>query len=143
MEHHDPLSGFDLSGWREKPMQDQLVLAVVTALAAKGGEAIITGGGSAFARLYRFLCDRFRANGSGTASLEAVVTGPGDTERAELADAIAQLLTVDPELRPRLEALWSGARAESAASSGGVINQFSGTADRVVQARDIQGDVSF
>ncbi|MDW5330515.1 hypothetical protein [Plantactinospora sp. KLBMP9567] len=42
-------------------MQDQLVLAVATALAAKGGEALIVdGGGGALGRLYRLLRDRER-----------------------------------------------------------------------------------
>ncbi|MEQ4305757.1 hypothetical protein ABNF97_30975 [Plantactinospora sp. B6F1] len=123
-------------------MQDQLVLAVATALATKGSEALITGGGGALGRLYRLLRDRFRSSGVGTSGLDAATDDPDEVDRVELAEKIGRLMAADPDLRTRVEALWRGAAAELAMQSGGVINQFSGVADRVLQARDIGGDAS-
>ncbi|MGI5145374.1 hypothetical protein ACQEVC_03065 [Plantactinospora sp. CA-294935] len=124
-------------------MQDQLVLAVATALAAKGGEALIVGGGSALGRLYRLLRDRFRHNGTDVAVPDDAIVDRYLVDRAVLAEKLGQLMAADPDLRAEVESLWRAAGPELAADSGGVVNQFSGTATRVVQARDIRGNVSF
>ncbi|MFY1690139.1 hypothetical protein [Plantactinospora sp. WMMB782] len=130
-------------GMTEIAMQDQLVLAIATALAAKGGEALIMSGGSALGRLYRLLRDRFRAQGKEVGDLVAGGDEPGAIDRIRLAEKISQLLADDPDLRGEVERLWRAAEPEVSAQPAAVINQFSGTAERVVQARDIRGDVSF
>ncbi|MBE1487235.1 hypothetical protein [Plantactinospora soyae] len=124
-------------------MQDQLVLAIATGLATKGGEALIAGGGGLLGQLYRLVRNRFRTEGRGEDTLDAAVANPDETNRANLAEALARLLAADPDLEDRVQALWRDGVGEPSAESGGVINQFSGSADRVVQARDIRGDVSF
>jgi hypothetical protein len=124
-------------------MQEQLALAIATALATKGGEALIAGGGGLLGQLFRLVRNRFRSSGEGGDTLDAAVANPDETNRANLAAALARLMTSDPALEERVRALWRGGAAELSAESGGVVNQFSGSADRVVQARDIRGDVSF
>ncbi|MBF9129393.1 hypothetical protein I0C86_10465 [Plantactinospora sp. S1510] len=124
-------------------MQDQLVLAIATGLATKGGEALIAGGGGLLGQLYRLVRNRFRTEGRGEDTLDAAVANPDETNRADLAEALARLLAADPDLEERVQALWRDGAGEPSAETGGVINQFSGSADRVVQARDIRGDVSF
>ena len=48
----------------------------------------------------------------------------------------------DPGFAEELRVQWRAASVELQADRGGVVNQFSGQASKVVQARDIHGDLS-
>jgi hypothetical protein len=115
-------------------MPDEFAILVATALATKGAEAAIAGTRSAvgaLARLVRRRGDRDRA-----------IAAPGDRQRtADLAEAIAAAMAADPRFAAQVRARWEAVAADEPAVRGAVVNHVSGTADKVVQARDIHGDV--
>jgi hypothetical protein len=125
-------------------MPDEWVMAVATALAAKGTEAVIAGGKSAVGALYRMVRDRFGGDARNAAVLRAAVEHPDDQDRqGELAQVLAHAMDSDPGFAQQVRVYWREASVEIAAGDGGVVNQFSGSADKVVQARDISGGITF
>lgn len=126
-------------------MPSELVMAVVTALTAKGAEAVVASGKNKIAALYRVLHERFSREGTReTAVLQAAVEHPDDqARRKQLVEALARLLAADPDFRTRLVLSWREAATELAATQAAVVNHVSGNAAKVVQARDIYGDVTF
>jgi hypothetical protein len=111
---------------------DQLAVAVVTTLAAKGAEAAFAAGKNAIAGLLR---GRLRRRGRDVEVLRAAIERPDDPgSRAALVEVLVRAMADDPELAARLRA--------AVALDGAVVNQFSGTSAKVVQARDIHGDLS-
>jgi hypothetical protein len=76
--------------------------------------------------------------------LEAAIAHPEDeARRVRLVAALAEAMQRDPAFARELRGHWQAASVELTADRGGVVNQFSGQADTVVQARDIHGDLSF
>jgi hypothetical protein len=118
----------------------ELVMAVVTALTTKGAEVLVTTGKNKLAALFRVVHERFSREGTReTAILRAAIDEPDDqVRRQRLAELLARLLAEDPAFRDRLALSWREASAEAAVS-----NYFAGSATKVVQARDIYGDVTF
>jgi hypothetical protein len=125
-------------------MPDEFVTELATALAVKGAELVATTGKSAMAALVRLVRNRFGRDTREIAVLEAAVEYPDDERRRlALAAILAQVMVEDQVFADRVRLYWRDASAELAADRGGVVNQFTGSADKVVQARDIVGDISF
>jgi hypothetical protein len=126
-------------------MPDEWVVAVATALAAKGAEAVVAGGRSTVGALFRLVRDRFGGDARQAAVLRAAVDRPGEHDRqVQLADMLARVMAGDAVFAQRVRTLWREASAEvAAADHDTVVNKFSGSADKVVQARDISGDITF
>ncbi|WP_089156463.1 hypothetical protein [Micromonospora sp. NBS 11-29] len=118
-------------------MEDQIVLAVATALATKGAEAL----GS----LFDLVRGRFGAGTRESVALDAAMAHPQERRRhAALASALADVMARDPDFAAALDDEWRRlAGAGVVAVQGQVVNHFSGTAGKVVQARDVQGDIIF
>jgi hypothetical protein len=124
-------------------MSDELAMAVATAVAAKGAEALAAGGRSALGALIRLIRGRFSSGTPEAATLSEAMSHPDDRERlAELAALLSHLMAADQAFRRQVEVGWRDASLVFSADHGAVINQFSGSADKVVQARDIAGDVT-
>jgi hypothetical protein len=123
----------------------ELVMTVVTALTAKGAEALVASGKNQLATLFRVIQERFRREGPGqTAILHAAIEDPDDHERRQrLVDVLARLVADDPVFRAQLARYRQDASIEVAGAPDAVINHFGGRAANVVQARDIYGDVTF
>lgn len=121
-------------------MPDEVAVAIVTALAVKAAELTADGLTGALRRLFRLIRDRFGAGTPQATVLADTMQRPDDGDRrAELAEALTTLMSADPEFADRVRAAWR----DTTVAHGGVVNQFSGRADNVVQARDIGGDVRF
>jgi hypothetical protein len=123
----------------------ELVMTLVTALTAKGAEALVASGKNQLATLFRAVQERFRREGPGQAAiLRAAIENPDDQERRQkLAEVLGRLLAEDPAFRAQLARYWQHASTDSAGTRAVVINHFGGSAAKVVQARDIYGDVTF
>jgi hypothetical protein len=110
---------------------DQLAVAVVTTLAAKGAEAAFAAGRNAVVRLLRGRLGRRRD----VEVLRTAIERPDDpASRTALVDVLVRAMADDPELTARLRG--------ALALDGVVVNSFSGTSAKVVQARDIHGDLT-
>jgi hypothetical protein len=124
-------------------MPDELAIAIATTLAAKGAEAMIAGGRSAVAALARLIRDKFGDRSREAAALEAATAEPADRDRQLiLADALRRAMAADPGFAARVLAQWRAAERETTVGTGAVANIFAGTAETVVQARDIHGDIT-
>ncbi|MET7397622.1 hypothetical protein ABZS66_29460 [Dactylosporangium sp. NPDC005572] len=112
---------------------DALAMIVAAAIAAKGAEVAVASGRGAAEALVRLVRARLRRRGPDAAALEAVVERPADPAGiTALAAALHRAMVDDPGLAARLRA---------ALPAGDVVNHFGGTATKVVQARDIHGNV--
>jgi predicted DNA-binding transcriptional regulator YafY len=115
---------------------DELAIAVATALANKGAELVAAAGRSAIDALGRFVRQRFGRGTRESAVLDAAADDPNAQQ--ELAELLDRAMSDDPEFAIRLRSLWQNVSADR----GSVVNQFSGHAQKVVQARDIRGNVT-
>ena len=125
-------------------MFEDVVPAIASALSAQGSELIIAGGKSAL----KSVCDLVRARfGRGTPeaeSLDAALRHPGDPAFVQaLAEALARVMADDPAFARQTVATWQAASASGSAHGDGVVNNFSGQAAQVVQARTIRGGIKF
>jgi hypothetical protein len=107
-------------------MPEPILMSIASALATKA----VTG-------LYDLVKKKFSKDPKAVAELEAA-----DPDRPETITAVARRLETaelaDPEFSSALRGEWA-----QQASSGGVTNQITGTVHgKVVQARDIHGDIS-
>lgn len=139
-------------------MPDGLAAAIAVALVARAAELTADGVTGALRRLFRLIRDRFGAGTPEETTLAEAMQCPADGyRRAELAEALARVMAADADFADRVRAAWrdtavergrpdsQGERANRGerVSRGGVVNQFSGRAENVLQARDIGGDVRF
>jgi hypothetical protein len=113
-------------------MVDPTLISIATSLATKAAEG-----------LYDLVRSAFRRHPEATAALDAADGAqPGSAPIEALATRLAEVEVEDPEFGTRLRATW--AQVAQRADHGGVTNQITGTVTgKVVQARDIHGDISF
>ncbi|HEX5401009.1 MAG TPA: hypothetical protein VFX16_01760 [Pseudonocardiaceae bacterium] len=113
-------------------MVEPILISIATALATKAA------GG-----LYDLVRAAFRRRPDAAKELEAAVGAEPDSAPIHaLATRLAQVEAEDPEFAGQLRATW--AAVSQHAEGDGVTNQISGpVSGRVVQARDITGDINF
>lgn len=113
---------------------DPILLSIAGALAARAA----TG-------LYELVKKKFAGNRDAEAALDAAEGAPeGSQQVQELAAALDTAEREDPDFAEALRTEWEQVSVHQQAESGGVTNQVSGTVHgNVVQARDIQGNISF
>lgn len=125
-------------------MFDEVVPAIASALSAQGSELLAAGSKSAFTSLCEIIRARFGRGTPEAESLDAALQSPGDADRVEaFARHLASAMAADPEFAEQTLAAWRGATASGSAEGSAVVNNFSGQADKVVQARTIQGGIRF
>ncbi|WFE63677.1 hypothetical protein [Micromonospora sp. WMMD714] len=126
-------------------MEDQLVLAVATTLATKGAEAFGAGAREAIGSLFRMVRNRFGVGTREAAVLDGAVEHPQEQWRhTALASALAEVMARDPQFATALKSEWQRLAGPGiVAAQGQVANHFSGTAEKVVQARDVRGGIVF
>lgn len=118
-------------------MADPITLAIATAIAGKAAESLTDQARECLASLVQRIREKFRDQPTAGVALEAARDDQGVSE---LARALDEACTQDPEFRAQIHALWSQVRT-AAAGDQGVVNVFSGRADKVVQLHDIHGDL--
>jgi hypothetical protein len=107
-------------------MPEPILVSIAAALAGKAA----TG-------LYDLAKRKFSGHKEATAELEAAVAQPDDPQRIEiLAERLAASEHADPEFGTALRAEWANH------SSGNVHNQVQGSVAKLVQARDIHGNIT-
>jgi hypothetical protein len=111
-------------------MPEPILVSIAAALAAKSVTS-----------LYDLVKRRFAGREEATAALEAASgAAPDSPEVAAVATHLEEASRADPGFAAELRNTWQQVNAER----GGVVNQIHGTVTgKVVQARDIEGGVSF
>lgn len=115
-------------------MPDGFALAVVAALAGKDTAVLAEGG------LVEVIRERLRDE------TRALAAAPADPDRRlALAEALSRAMAADAEFAGRVRDRWSAQAVKpgSPVERGGVVNSFGGVAEKVVQARDVHGDITF
>jgi hypothetical protein len=119
--------------------------AVALTLATKAAEGLAAGGKAAFAALARLIKRRFQEHGPAQAALAEAEADPANATRIQsLREQLAQAAAEDPAFGHELRRLWRDLAPHLTADTGGVVNILSGSVGgNVVQARDVQGGISF
>ena len=101
--------------------------------------------GRVVAGLYNLVKARFADDPDASAVLVAAEGAAQDSPQVrELAEALEARQAADPAFGEQLRAEWERATVGQQAESGGVTNQISGSVGgNALQARDIDGDVTF
>lgn len=115
-------------------MTDPVLVSIAAALAGKGASS-----------LYELVRRKFaRAPHAGAVLEEALGSAPDSAQIRALSEELDRAERADPEFAADLRAVWGQVSAQQRADGDGVTNQVSGTVSgNVVQARDIDGGVSF
>jgi hypothetical protein len=114
-------------------MADPVTLAIATAIAGKMTESLTDQARESLAALARRIREKFRDRPAARAALAAAQDDPGAV--AGLAHALDETSAEDPEFGRQIRALWTRIGNDS------VVNVFHGRADKVVQLRDLHGDL--
>jgi hypothetical protein len=117
---------------------DPITLAIASAAAGKAAEMLTEQGRQAVAEIVRRVREKFRGNPAKLAILDAAKDD--DAKVGQLASLLDEASAQDPEFGARIRALWN--QAGIAASDGGVVNVFHGAAEKVIQLRDVHGDLN-
>ena len=115
-------------------MPDPVLVSIAAALAAK-----------TVTSLYDLVKRKFAGKPEQTAALAAAQgAAPGSPEVLALSAELAAAEATDPRFARELREAWGQVSIDQHVDNGGVVNQVTGTVTgKVVQARDIQGGVSF
>ena len=124
-------------------MTEDFLTALAGGLSEQGAALLAVGGKSALTSVYQLIRQRFRPGSDEAEALEAVVHHPGERQQIDLlAAALAQAMAEDPAFADQLSRLWRETQ-QPTADRGAVVNNFDGEAEKVVQARDVSGGITF
>lgn len=118
----------------EAVVPDPILVAIAAALAGK-----------AVGNLYDLVRQKFAGRREAMAALEAAQGAAADSPQVQaLSEELSRAESSDPQFSAELRALWREVSVEQHVDRGGVVNQISGNVSgKVVQARDIEGGVTF
>jgi hypothetical protein len=124
---------------------DPIMTEVAVAVAGKLTETLTAGAKAALGNLVQLVKKRFAGDDAAQHALTEAEKAPDDADRVTaLANQLERLAAEDPKFAEQLRGLWSQTSVHLHAETGGVVNEVSGSVSgHVVQARDIQGGVSF
>ena len=117
---------------------DPITLAIASAAAGKAAETLTEQGRRAVAEIVRRIKERFQGNPAKLAILEGAKDD--DAKIGELAVLLDEASAADPAFGSQIRALWN--QSGVVAADGGVVNMFHGEAEKVIQLRDVHGDLN-
>jgi len=119
-------------------MADPVTIAIASAVAGKAAESLSDQAKQAVAAISRRIREKFRGRPAEIATLDAA---SGDHAKIpELANLLDATGAADPEFAREIRALW--AQVSLTAADEGTVNVFRGKADKVIQMRDVHGDLT-
>lgn len=118
-------------------MVDPLTLAVASAIAGKTAEAMTDQARQAISAITGKLRARFGKRPAVLAVVDAAARGEQEPE--VLAQVLEDEFAADPGFRDEINTLW--VQAAPAATDDAVSNVFHGNAEKVIQMRDVHGDI--
>jgi hypothetical protein len=125
-------------------MPDPITMAIATAVASQTAQSLTSQAGHAIAEITRRIQHKFRDKPTDLAILAAAQEESGSPDRtAELAHALDRAIAEDPAFGGDIHTLWEqSGNIPITAKGDAVVNVVSGKADKVVQLRDIHGDLT-
>lgn len=119
-------------------MAEPLTLAIASAVVGKVAEAATEQGRQAFSAIVAKIRGRLRDRPAAIAVLDAAASGEREPEA--LAVLLDREFAADPAFGEEIRSLWL--RLAPAATDDAVSNVFSGKAGKVIQLRDVYGDLN-
>jgi hypothetical protein len=125
-------------------LPDPITLAIATAVASQTAQSLTGQAGHAIAEITRRIRHKFRDRPADLAILAAAQEEPASPNRTEeLAHALDRVIAEDPAFGGDIRSLWDqSGNMPITATGDSVVNVFRGKADRVVQLRDVHGDLT-
>jgi pantoate kinase len=125
-------------------MSDPIIMEIATAVASQTAQALSSQATRTLAEIVKRITSKFRDHPTDQAILNNAQAASASTDViSQLADALHRAARDDPDFGREITALWKQTRPESnTATSEGVVNTFHGSAARVVQMRDVHGDLT-
>ena len=124
-------------------MADPISMAIATAVASGMAQSLTDQAREATAALLRRIREKFKEQPTAQAALDAARDTPDSAARvSELARALDEAGSDDPEFRSQIRQIWSQISSTTHARDDAVVNTFHGQAQKVVQLRDVHGDIN-
>jgi hypothetical protein len=125
-------------------VDDQVVTAIAVTLVTKTIEGLAEGAKAAYSALAGVVRRKLSRTPSAVDALETAQRDPSQERLGELRAALAVAMSEDPAFADEIRRLWGLVQAAGVAGDQAVINTVSGNVEgNVVQARDVQGGISF
>jgi hypothetical protein len=123
-------------------MPDPITTAIATAIASQTAQTLTSQATHTLAEIARRIKDKFRERPADLAILSSAQDDPASPERISLlARALHQAALDDPDFGEEILALWTQPTA-AAVTGDASVNAFHGRADKVIQIRDVHGDLN-
>ena len=123
-------------------MTDPFLDSLATALAGQAATALGTAGAKALAKV-RELIRRRREDKETLAALEAAETEAGEPQIKALAERLDRVSAQDPEFAEELRTEGAQVHQDITAGENSVVNVNHGNVDKLIQAREIHGGITF
>ncbi|MBV9451785.1 MAG: hypothetical protein JO345_38445 [Streptosporangiaceae bacterium] len=124
-------------------MADPITTAIATAVASGMGQSLTDQAREVMTALVRRIREKFKERPAAETTLAAARDDPGSAERiSEFAHALDEASREDPEFSRQIREIWAQIRLSTIAGDDAVVNTFHGRADKVVQLRDVHGDIN-
>lgn len=117
-------------------------MAVAAAIAGRTAEVLTEDAKRALSRIVHRIREKFHGRPADLAKLAEAQNNPGSDRIAALARAIDQASAEDPQFARDIKSLWAQVNTTVTTAENGVTNVFQGNASKVVQLRDIHGDLN-
>jgi hypothetical protein len=129
---------------REGIVTDTITTAIATAVASQTAQTLTSQATHSLAEVAKRIKKKFRERPADLAILSSAQDDPSSPARIlRLAQALHQAALDDPDFGEEIRALWTQSRTETtSATDDGIVNAFHGRADKVIQLRDIHGDLN-
>lgn len=124
-------------------MADPITTAIATAVASGIGQTLSDQARESLAALVRRIREKFRQRPAAQAAFDAALETPDSAMRvSEFAHALEKASAEDAEFGSEIREFWSDVHLALEARDGAVMNNFRGRADKVIQLRDVHGDIN-
>lgn len=125
-------------------MTDPFLDSLASALAGQVATALGVAGSKALQKVRTLVRRKSEDDSETGAALEAAEQpSAGRPEVEALAQRLAEAGEQDPDFAAKLRSEGAQVHQEISASSGGVTNVNNGSAEKLIQARDIEGGITF
>jgi hypothetical protein len=119
-------------------MTDPLILAIATAVAGKSAEVMTDQARQAISVITQKIRAKLGKHPPDVTVLDTAARG--ESEPDALAQVLDREFTADPAFRDEIKTLWL--QVGPSAAGDAVSNTFHGKADKVIQLRDVHGDLT-
>jgi hypothetical protein len=129
----------------EPIMPDSILMEIATAVASQTAQTLSAQATGVLAEIVKRITSKFRDHPADLAVLNSAQgTQASPDVIPQLADALRRAAREDPDFAREIMALWTTQTSTemNTATSEGVVNNFHGDAARIIQMRDVHGDLT-